>query len=203
MKKILKWVLIVAGSLAVVAFLGFLYFIPPFELLPREAFIQPHGQAVDASLQSIADPAQRLLAERGRYIVGGNVCNDCHTPIGEQGPIWDKFLAGGVKFSSKSAGTAIARNLTPDPETGLAQRTDEQVKRVLRTGVGPEGRIFHPTYMPWPPFTRFTEEDRHAVLVYLRNIKSVNHEIPPFSKESGDEVESFYGFDYGKHPEKQ
>jgi mono/diheme cytochrome c family protein len=203
MKKILKWVLIVLGSLMVLAFMGFLYFIPPFELLPREAFIQPHIQTVEASLQEIGDPVQRLLAERGRYIVGTSVCNDCHTPIGEQGPKVEEFLAGGVKLSSKAAGTAFSRNLTPHTETGLSQRTDEQVKRVLRSGVGPDGRIFHPTYMPWPSFSKMTDEDLHAVLVYLRNIKPIKHEIPQFTRASEDEVESFYGFDFGKHPDEK
>ncbi len=202
MKKILKWVFIVVGSLVFLLFMGFLYFVPPFDLLPREAFIKPHVQAVEASLQTIGDPVQRLLAERGRYIVGTSVCNDCHTPIGDEGPKWDEYLAGGVKLSSKALGTAYSRNLTPDLETGLAQRTDEQVKRVLRSGIGSDGRIFHPTFMPWPAFTHMTEEDRHAVVVYLRHIKAVKHEVPPFTMESNDQVESFYAYDFAKHPGK-
>ena len=43
MKKILKWAGIVLGTLLVAAFLAFLYFIPPFTLLPPEEFIKPVG----------------------------------------------------------------------------------------------------------------------------------------------------------------
>jgi hypothetical protein len=32
--------------------------------------------------------------------------------------------------------------------------------------------------MPWSAFANWSEEDRHAVLVYLRHTKAIRHRIP-------------------------
>lgn len=199
MKKLLKWVLIIGVPLVVVGFFAFLYFIPPFDLLPREEFVKPYAAAVQASLQPIEDPVKRMIAERGRYIVLHSDCIGCHTPIGDQGPKWDEYLAGGLKFSWKRAGTSVSRNLTPDPETGLARRTDGQVLDVLRYGVFHDGRQMGNTQMPWAGFTNMTEEDKYAVLMYLRNIKPIWHQIPEWTPDSKDDLDSFYPYDFGKH----
>jgi mono/diheme cytochrome c family protein len=192
MKKFLKWAAIAAGLLVVVAFLGFLYLIPPFTLAPPETFSKPETDAAP-SLDQIADPAQRALAERGKYIVQIIGCAGCHTPGGDKGPQWDKYLAGGFQFTKKGYGTVVSRNLTPDMETGLASRNDEQVKRVLRSGVFSDGRVVHPLMMPWADFSNMTEEDRHAVVVFLRNLKPVRHKIPDWSPVSDADHHTIYG----------
>ena len=202
MKKILKWAGIIVGCLIVIAFLAFLYLIPPFDMLPREAFSKPHEDAVKASLQEISDPVERALAEHGQYIMSYSDCNGCHTPQGDQGPNWNEFLAGGAKFEMDKAGTAFSRNLTPDKETGLARRTDEEVKRVLRSGVFHDGRIFEPTFMPWTSFSNMNEEDRHALVVYLRHIKPVKHNVPEYSPNSSATSNLFYPYDFAEHAKK-
>lgn len=204
MKKILKWVAIILGSLAVVGFLGFLYFIPPFTLIPPEEFIKPTLTA-GPSLADITDPVEKALAERGKYIVTVSDCSGCHTPLGDEGPKWNEYLAGGSKATFQGYGTYVTRNLTPDKESGLARRTDDQVKRVLRGGLLPEGRVAHYRDMPWAAFSNWTEEDRYAVLVYLRHLKPVRHTIPDPDPNDilGDPaaVEGFFNSDFG-HGEK-
>ncbi|MGO9481492.1 MAG: c-type cytochrome [Candidatus Kryptoniota bacterium] len=202
MKKILKRVAIAVACLIVVGFLAFLYLIPPFDMLPRDAFINPHAEAVASSLEKIDDPVERALAQRGQYIMSYSDCSDCHTPQGDQGPDWDKFLAGGAKFELKQYGTSFSRNLTPDKETGLARRTDEEVKRVLRSGVFHDGRVFQLTTMPWPAFSNMTEEDRAALVVYLRHIKPIKHSVPEWSPKSSDALYLFYPYDYGEPEQK-
>ena len=32
--------------------------------------------------------------------------------------------------------------------------------------------------LPWPGFSNWSEEDRHAVVVYLRHLKPIAHRIP-------------------------
>jgi hypothetical protein len=195
---------IVVGLLAVAAFLSFLYFIPPFTLLPPEEFSKPVA-ASGPSLRDIKDPAERVLAERGKYLVRVHDCGGCHTPVGDQGPNLDEFLAGGFRTVFKSYGTFTSRNLTPDKETGLARRTDEEVKRVLRTGLLPEGRVAHYRDMPWGAYSNWTEEDRHAVLVYLRHLKAVYHKIPDDLETTAEgvpgAVETYFGSDAGGHKE--
>ena len=74
----------------------------------------------------------------------------CHGP---QGPQFDKYLGGGIKFQTRD-GTYVSRNLTPDKETGLARRTDDEVKRVIRSGVFPDGHVAPYRLMPWGAYTQ-------------------------------------------------
>jgi len=148
MKRFLKWAAAIVVVLAVVGFMAFLYNIPPFFLTPPETFgadLQKAAPPVDG----ITDPAQRAIAARGRQVVMNTGCMGCHATNGSQGPDLTKYLAGGgVKIVSKH-GTYVSRNLTPDPETGLARRTDDEVKRVLRSGTFPDGHVVSYTTMPW------------------------------------------------------
>ncbi len=202
MKTFLKWTAVVVLLFAVGGFLTFLYFIPPFFTTPPEEFANAVRDAAPP-VTDIADPALRAIAERGRYVVVATGCIGCHATNGPQGPDYSKYLAGGgLKITSKH-GTYVSRNLTPDPQTGLARRTDDEVKRVLRSGVFPDGHVVPYTAMPWANFSNWTEEDRHAVLVYLRHLKPVRHEIPePISTPvqlAPGVVEQDYGFkDYGR-----
>lgn len=200
MKKFLKWAGIVIACLVVIGFFAFLYFIPPLTMIPQTAFTQPFAKALDAPLQSITDPKERILVERGKMIVARSACNDCHTPQGPQGPNYDEFLAGGgMKDQFKYYGTAVSRNLTPDKETGVGTRTDAEIMRVLRSGVFHDGRLMAPMYMPWFDYSNMTDEDRYAVVVYLRHVKPVWHKVPDFSPHSDFEKLSETAGDYAEH----
>jgi mono/diheme cytochrome c family protein len=201
MKRFLKWTALVVAVLAVGGFLAFLYNIPPFFLVAPETFGADMAKA-PPSVDHIADPAQRAIAARGRTLVMNTGCIGCHATNGSQGPDLTKYLAGGgIKITSKH-GTYVSRNLTPDPETGLARRTDDDVKRVLRSGTFADGHVVSYTTMPWASFSNWTEEDRHAVVVYLRSLPAVKHQIPeplntPAALPSAA-VEGVFGFkDYG------
>ena len=196
MKTILKWTAVTILGLAVVAFLAFLYFIPPFFTIPPEQFTKDMTDA-PPPVGDIADPAERALAEHGRYIVRTSGCIGCHATNGPQGPDLTKYLAGGgLKLQTPHA-TFVSRNLTPDEDTGLARRTDEQVKRVLRSGVFQDGHVVPATIMPWGAFSNWTEEDRHAVVVYLRRLKAVRHETPEPVPGNGVTIPGAIEQDYG------
>jgi len=85
MKRFLKWAAGLILLIAVCAFLAFLYFIPPFFTTPPEEFSKAVREAAPP-VTDITDPAERLLAERGRYIVVGTGCIGCHAQNGPQGP---------------------------------------------------------------------------------------------------------------------
>ena len=202
MKRILKWVAIVLVVVAGGGFVAFLYFIPPLDRMPADTFIKGELAGVP-SLDGIADPAERALAERGKYIIVSNTCTGCHMTAGEQGPDPTMYLAGGMKFVSNTSGTVVARNLTPDRETGLGTRTDEEIIRVLRSGVLSNGRSASHRVMPWSAFSNWTDEDLHAIVAYLRHLKPIRHAIPnpePGTAEAIEPgaVEVGYGADYGK-----
>jgi len=202
--RILKWILGIVLVVGVFAFLAFLYYIPPFLTLAPESFSGPVG-AAPPDVSAIVDPAERAIAERGRYIVTRTGCIGCHATNGAQGPDLTKYLAGGgIKFQTPH-GTIVSRNLTPDEATGIGKRTDDDVKRVLRSGVFPDGHVVSYSVMPWASFSNWTEEDRYAVVVYLRHLPAIRHEIPnptdtPSVTEPGAIEQAYGGKDYGMTP---
>ena len=200
MKKFLKWLAVVVVVLAAAAFLAFLYFIPPFTSMAPEEFSGPAGKA-GPDLAKIADPGERAMAERGHYLVTIGSCADCHATPGPQGPQLDNmYLAGGLKATRKDYGTYVSMNLTPDKETGLGNWTDDDIKRVLRNGLAPDGRQVPGHLMPWPAFSNWTDEDMHAVVVYLRHTAPIVHRIPkpaePLFTDPAAYEEDYAGADY-------
>ena len=201
MKKILKWAAIVLIVIAMVGLCAFLYNIPPFFIVSPEEFGKQMADAAPP-VSDIADPAERAIAERGRYIVMTTGCIGCHATNSGQGPDLTQYMAGGtIKMHTKTA-TYVSRNLTPDKETGLGRRTDEEVKRVLRSGTFADGHVVDVSVMPWGPFSNWTEEDRHAVVVYLRRLKPIRHATPEPVKGNvvtipGALEQDYAGKDYG------
>jgi hypothetical protein len=173
----MKWTVIAVFVLVICGLGAFLYNIPPFFLIAPEQFSKDM-MAAPPTTADIADPAERAIAERGLYIVRTTGCIGCHATNGSQGPDLTKYLAGGaLKFQTAHA-TYVSRNLTPDEQTGLGRRTDAEIMRVLRSGVFADGHVVESTVMPWPVFSNWTEEDRYAVVVYLRHLKPVSHATP-------------------------
>ncbi|MGC4085826.1 MAG: c-type cytochrome [Vicinamibacterales bacterium] len=201
MRRFIKWTAIVVVVLAIVGFGAFLYNVPPLFLIAPETFGDDMAKA-PPPVDHIADPATRAIAEHGRTLVMNIGCIGCHAANGPRGPDLSRYLAGGAVKLISQHGTYISRNLTPDPETGLARRTDDEVKRVTRSGVFPDGHVVPYTKMPWASFSHLTEEDRHAIVVYLRNLPAVHHRIPdptfePVQMPAGA-VEGIFAFrDYG------
>jgi len=199
-KRFLKWTLVVIVVAGLGGLFVFLYFVPPFNATPPEEYVRREAAAAPR-VDHIKDPAARLLAERGRYLIATSGCVGCHVTPGLHGPMYDMYLAGGTKIVHGRAGTAVARNLTPDADTGLGKWTDDQIKLVLRSGIRPDGRQLFHRQMPWPAFSHLSEEDRHAVVVYLRTLRSIRHRIPdPTPDARLDEpgsAEAFYLLDYG------
>jgi hypothetical protein len=204
MPRILKWTGTALLLIATGGFLAFLYHVPPFLTAPPETFSRPVAEAAPP-IGGIADPALRAIAERGRYLVMTAGCIGCHATNGPRGPDYTKYLAGGGTKFVTPRGTFISRNLTPDEATGLGRRTDDEIKRVLRSGVFPDGHVAPYTVMPWANFSNWSEEDRHAIVVYLRSLPPVPHEIPePDSRatltEPGATERAHAGRDYGLGP---
>jgi hypothetical protein len=202
LKRVLGVTAAVVLLVAVVGFLAFLYYIPPFFITPPEQFGKDMADA-PPGVSGIADPAVRAIAERGRYIVMTTGCTGCHAMNGPRGPDMTKYLAGGGALSRTAEGTYVSRNLTPDPDTGLARRTDDEVMRVLRSGAFPDGHVVPHAAMPWAVFSNWTDEDRYAVLVYLRHLPPVRHGTPEVAPGNAltipGAVQQAYGAkDYGK-----
>jgi hypothetical protein len=74
-------------------------------------------------------------------------------------------------------GRIVPSNITPDPETGTGNWTDDQLARAIREGIGHDGRALFPL-MPYPHFRSISDEDLASVIVYLRSIPPVHKKLP-------------------------
>jgi mono/diheme cytochrome c family protein len=82
-------------------------------------------------------------------------------------------LAGGFTITD-DAFTAVAPNITPDPETGIGKWTDAQIITAIREGKRPDGTIIGPP-MPIGFYRGMSDNDVKAIVAYLRQVKPVKN----------------------------
>ena len=130
-----------------------------------------------APYPNIRSTSQPGLIARGEYLVrGAGHCASCHTP-NEQGPRLARGevlpLIGGHVWNLPF-GRIASPNITPDTETGIGRRTDQEIARVLRHGVRSDGRAA----LPFMEFHDLSDDDLAAVIAYLRSQPPVRHAVP-------------------------
>jgi len=127
-------------------------------------------------LSGTAGRAETLL-ERGTYLVRSIVaCGNCHTPKGPNGELPDMEMAGGFLIELPEF-TAYPPNVTPDPETGIGNWTDEQIITAIREGRRPDGSIIGPP-MPISLYRNISDRDVRAIVAYIRSLKPVKNVVP-------------------------
>lgn len=129
------------------------------------------------ALQSSTDST---VIARGRYLVTGPAhCVSCHVSTIQEMEDSDKGLPiplkGGIGLPMGPLGKIFARNLTPDKNTGIGRYTDEQVFRMMRHGIRPDGTASMPLLMP---FWKMADDDLIAVVSYLRSMEPVENNVP-------------------------
>jgi mono/diheme cytochrome c family protein len=115
----------------------------------------------------------------GGYIVNALAhCFECHTPMGENGipDMANRMGAGGFEIRLAPEMTVMTANITPDPETGIGNWSDEDIIKAMTKAVDPDGQKLSPP-MPFPFFSNMTQEDLEAVVAYLRTIPPVVHKV--------------------------
>jgi hypothetical protein len=141
-------------------------------------FIGPKARATND--RQFERTSERLA--RGRYLVVGLTgCEMCHSPKD-----WKTHgapnlpgmeLSGQVLPVDGLPGTLIAANLTPDPETGSAHWSDDQIARSIREGIGHDGRTIFPI-MPYSAYRALSDEDVASIVVYIRSLAPVRNPLP-------------------------
>ena len=131
------------------------------------------GPALKASTDS-------ALIARGKYLVNGPAhCGSCHVSdfgdmvAGDEGK--EVALKGGLEFPMGPLGKMYTRNLTPDQATGIGRYSDEQLFRMMRHGIRPDGLASMPVLMP---FWKMADDDLVAVVSYLRSLAPVENNVP-------------------------
>ncbi|SDL04703.1 hypothetical protein SAMN05421823_104231 [Catalinimonas alkaloidigena] len=154
---------------------------------------------------TVANHDQEVL-KRGEYLVNIMGCHDCHSPkvFGPQGPAPDpeRLLSGHpqdmplaavnkaamkdwVLFNMHNTavagpwGVSFSANLTSDA-TGIGNWKEEQFVKALREGKFKGLDNTRPLLppMPWQVFKNLTDEDMHAMFVYLKSTKPVKNVVP-------------------------
>jgi len=135
---------------------------------------------------------------RGRTLVIARDCSGCH---GGNGPAAENWLIGAPENEpTDSIGPMKiwARNLTPDPETGIGRYTERQIFNALRYGLRPSGtpdvaitshvpgqgnHPARPDYlspvMPWLWWRYMPDQELWDIAAYLKHgVRPVVHRVP-------------------------
>jgi mono/diheme cytochrome c family protein len=166
---------------------------PPVRFLSPQRATGRHFAGAPALPSWLTGP-ERARAERGEYLATVAPCGMCHTPASAfTGFLGAQWLAGGMEARWRLFGSAVSSNLTPHRD-GLAAASVPVLSRALRSGIGTDGRALHWQAMPWDIFSHWTEEDRLAIIAYLRALPPVDGRVPaPRPPRKGDPAaDSFY-----------
>jgi mono/diheme cytochrome c family protein len=115
--------------------------------------------------------------ERGAYLVNTIMtCANCHSPKGPPNVVAGKDFSGGLRFDEPPF-DVTAPNITQDKATGIGAWSDDDIKRLLRTGVRPNGTPIA-VVMPTGFYGIITDSDMDAIVAYLRTIKPISNKVP-------------------------
>jgi mono/diheme cytochrome c family protein len=161
MKRLLKWLLGLAGLLVVAAGLFVGYFFVRYPDVPP-----PEDVNVTATPERLA---------RGKYLAENvSGCLVCHADRD-----WTKFSGPVVEGTRGKGGQRFgfglepfvmyAKNVTP---AAMGEWTDGELIRAITAGVSRDGTPLFPL-MPYPHFAKMSREDIEAIVAYLRTIPAV------------------------------
>jgi mono/diheme cytochrome c family protein len=135
-------------------------------------------------------------AARGAQLAMLGGCHDCHTPKLQSGALdlsrplmghpenapLPPEVTGGVSTNMLLTswrgpwGVSLARNLTPDTETGIGKWSFDDFRKTIRTGVNPKGEVLLPP-MPVANLQNLPDSDLRAIYSYLRTLKPVRNAV--------------------------
>jgi mono/diheme cytochrome c family protein len=160
MRKTLRWIGIVLGSLVVLLLvaLGILY------IRSNQILNKTYASPEDA----ITIPTDADAIAEGQYLVNNvSVCVDCHGPD----------FGGGIVVDDPALGRIVAPNLTSGPGGLGNEISDADFVRAIRYGVLPNGRSVR--VMPSDDYAHLNDSDLSAIIAYVRSLPPVDSaELP-------------------------
>lgn len=130
----------------------------PFPLPPA------YGPPVD----SVPEISRDDPTAYGGYLAGPIAhCTECHSLSGGR-PDLENNLGGGGHVWQGPWGTSVASNITSHAD-GLAAYSDDEIARMVREGVRPDGSPMMPP-MPYGMYANITDEDMAAMIAFLRTL---------------------------------
>lgn len=162
-RKILKWIGIVLGSLIGLLVLAFAVLY----IIGSAKWNQVHGNH-NVPVETITIPTDPASIARGEHIAIIRMCGDCHNEI----------LSGGSE-TVPGLVTLTFPNLTAGGGGVGATNTDQDWVRAIRHGVGHDGRGL--VIMPAGIFYYLSDEDLGELIAYLKTLPPVDNEMPPLN----------------------
>ena len=130
-----------------------------------------------ATLALVGGACADTPVERGAYLVNTIMtCGNCHSPKGPPDVVAGKDFSGGLRFNEPPF-DVTAPNITPDKETGIGAWSDDDIKKLLRTGMRPSG-VPIAAVMPTGFYGIITDGDMDAIVAYLRTLKPISNKVP-------------------------
>lgn len=170
MRKVLKWIGIILGSL-----IGLIALVVAALLIYGQVSFKPTN--ADRPLYPIEADTSPEGVERGKYLMEAvmGCAGACHTPMENGAP-----LSGTSENINEGPISVVfsAPNLTPDAETGLGSWTDAEIARAIREGVDKDGVSL--VVMPSYNYHFLSDADVASIVAYLRNLEPVHNAVPPF-----------------------
>jgi hypothetical protein len=118
---------------------------------------------------------------RGAYLWRLGGCDDCHSQHDLSGGQYKLVASGrgrGQQFpGAPGIGRVVARNITPDPETGIGNWTDGEKIRAIREGISRDGRALAPM-MPYRSFRHMSDEDVQSLVAFLNSLRPIRNPLP-------------------------
>jgi hypothetical protein len=101
---------------------------------------------------------------RGEHSVTVGQCRSCHAEDLAGSP---EALPGTTVYSS---------NITPDDDTGIGLRTDEDLDKLMRFGKSVRGDEI---CAPMPYYDSMTPQESADIIAYLRSVPPVSRRVAP------------------------
>lgn len=115
--------------------------------------------------------------ERGSYLVNTIMtCGNCHSPKGPPSVVAGKDFSGGLRFNVPGAFDVTAPNITPDKETGIGTWSAADIKKLMLTGLPPDGKPI--AVMPTGFYGILLPSDLDAIVAYIQSVKPVSNKVP-------------------------
>ena len=159
LKKVLKWVGIVLGSLVGLLALAFVLLLAVGGAKANKKYEIP--------VETVSVPTDAEAVQRGEHIATIFICTRCHT----------ENLGGELYFAVPGMLTLPTPNLTAGAGGVGSFYTDEDWVRAIRHGVAHDGRALF-ILMPSNTFYYLSDEDLGALIAYLKGAPSVDNELP-------------------------
>jgi len=129
---------------------------------------------------AVTPPDTNNMLELGKYLVYNLDCWTCHSADFkkmnvEDPPKTEGYLGGGNKPLTMEGTVMLTQNLTPDPETGIGNWTEEQFVNALKNGIVPNGP---PLRYPMVPYIYLTDHEAKAIFAYLKTVPPIKNKVP-------------------------